>query len=1063
MIVSVPELNETIRFPDEMSEIDIRGAIETLISKQKESERAIGEEALRDIEPLPEADVSPYAVQEAGKQVLGTAETAMSLSSQMMLWPFSKAYGLMALPFGAEAAKMAESEIMSKGYVPYTQEGRGAVDLVGRGIQAYLTPTEMATEEVEKLSPELAWLTQLGGELGQFAMLGLGVEGGKVVKAELKARGEIKKARKDGIKIRNLIKERRANIDSGILDSEIFIRKYNQQHTPRELEAVPYIIQDIKDLKVLESIGKEDLIPIIENPSPELLKSTGEIQKYYEEAHEFLKEHWDEPGFVENYATQIWDIPKEKKGDVVNYFTKKNPFLKKRKIPSLEEGIEMGLTPKTTNITELLRVYDQYKVKTAYNMKFAEQLKEAVGEDGNPLMMRTDKAPGDWIEISHPALSRAMMVGKTKKMVPKTDTFRTISNVVEKIKTITRTIPEGGVVTGDVNGRIKALEKIMEESLEARGMTPGESSAYLGRLKSAYAGAEISEGRPIEHVSEEVRSTITSDVFSEIESKFPVDVPILQKVPVKVHPDIAKEVKILFEKPFSHEWITAYETVNAFTKKSMLTLSFFHHFALTESAFATGIGGKAAKMWMPWNIFEGIRTGNFEIFKNQPLARDAIESGGVTFGALEEVHRGKIQKTLEGIERATKDKPVIGRAAKAVRTANQLWDTALWDYYHNSLKLYAYEANVEAGLKGAKRTLGRDLTPNEIKDIKFEMGQFVNDSFGGQNWELSEMFASPKMRQILHWGFLAPDWTISTLRQATAPVRGKHLLTTEKIAKTVMSKRGALFWAKAAMYFNIIAQSANYYNTKKYKGEGRFTWENAPGHELNIYAGQNEDGTERYIRLGKQFREVMEWGIDPIKKLGSKASPNLREGIRQFAKHDPGSGYPTPWATKDFWDVEALKERGLSVLEMPIPFSLRPWIEDRPNMFMFSLPASKGMTNYKTVSLFKEAIKKEDKDKVEHIYFSALENNLDAQSLFKSAKASVKADMTFDDKKMAKEIWKELKFLMESDPKAAQDALQTYRERGIITENINKQMNRLLEKELSIKKQRELFGIEEKR
>ena len=56
--------------------------------------------------------------------------------------------------------------------------------------------------------------------------------------------------------------------------------------------------------------------------------------------------------------------------------------------------------------------------------------------------------------------------------------------------------------------------------------------------------------------------------------------------------------------------------------------------------------------------------------------------------------------------------------------------------------------------------------------------------------------------------------------------------------------------------------------------------------------GRNRDGTEKYMRMGKQFREVLEWGMNPIKKIGAKLSPGVREAIRQVTAHDPGSGYP---------------------------------------------------------------------------------------------------------------------------------------------------------------------------
>jgi len=126
---------------------------------------------------------------------------------------------------------------------------------------------------------------------------------------------------------------------------------------------------------------------------------------------------------------------------------------------------------------------------------------------------------------------------------------------------------------------------------------------------------------------------------------------------------------------------------------------------------------------------------------------------------------------------------------------------------------------------------------------------------------------------------------------------------------------------------------------------------------------------------------------------------------------------------------------------------------------MFTFPTSRGMTNYKAVKLFKEAIKDKNTQAVKRIYVSSLENNLDAQQLFKSASSAIKADITFDNKKMARELLTEFKSL---DPQAREDALQLYIKRGIITPEIFILMNKLEQKQKNIDFQRKLIGIGKK-
>ena len=766
-------------------------------------------------------------------------------------------------------------------------------------------------------------------------------------------------AEKTGLNAKDLVAERRANIDKGILDSEIFIKQFERELSPLELDAIPFIREGMKDPSVLRDIGRQDLIPLVENPSNKLKAAAKKAGKYYDDSFQFLKENWADVSFVEDYVTHVWDIPKGRRSEIVNSFATKNPFLKKRTIPTLEEGLKMGLKPKTTNIAELLRIYDQYKVKTAFNHRFANDLKGLKGEDGNPLIMRGDKAPVDWVEVNHTALNRAMAVGKIGK------------------------------------------EGIM-----------------------------------------------------------------LQKVPVKVHPDIAKEIKIVFDKPFSHGAITAMETVNAFTKKTMLSASFFHHWALTEAAFSSGIGKKALSMWNPWKIAKSLKNKDYAIFKEQTLAKDAIDHG-VTFGALEDIQRGVIHNALKNAERFG-ERVNLPTAPKMIRKANDLWDAGLWDYYHNSLKMWAYEQNVFDALKSAEKDIGRPPTPTEITAIKREMGKFTNDSFGGQNWDLNAVTGNPKVRQMMHWVLLAPDWTISVAKQAMAPARGAYKSRqgykkaptvegqlAEKMAGKALTKQGATFWARAALYYELITQSVNYYNTQKEYGEGRFTWDNPPGKKFDVFWGRNEDGTERYVRTGKQFREPLEWIEDPLEKLGAKFSPVLQEAWRQKSGTSPG-GYPTAWKDLDFWSKKGAVERAKSIAEMPLPFSLRPYVEDRPKNFMFAFPSSKGMTPYRAVDEFKKALNNEDVNRVRETMIHALRNNLDGLRHLQTAQSSIKSDITFDYKDIARDILAELNRV---EPEDREAVIDTYTKQGVLIPEVATQLGLLIQSAEGIAKQQKAFGV----
>ena len=150
------------------------------------------------------------------------------------------------------------------------------------------------------------------------------------------------------------------------------------------------------------------------------------------------------------------------------------------------------------------------------------------------------------------------------------------------------------------------------------------------------------------------------------------------------------------------------ESVNAFTKKSMLTASLFHHWALTEAAFSTGIGRKALSLWNPKRIVEELRKGNHEIFRQMDLSKDSIDHG-VTYGALSDIQRSQVENFLKSVEFDTRNTPGLKHLTKGMRSANEIWDTALWDYYHNTLKLMGYEQNKISMIKARRKDITKEV------------------------------------------------------------------------------------------------------------------------------------------------------------------------------------------------------------------------------------------------------------------------------------------------------------------------------------------------------------------
>lgn len=759
------------------------------------------------------------------------------------------------------------------------------------------------------------------------------------------------KASNEGFDIKDLLLDRQSSIKNALIDSEIYIQTLERLHSPDKLEALPFIVQKLADPALVNILVERGIISQqtgghIMRPGKELLNTAENIRKYLNKSHEFLREHHNDVGYKENYIPQLWDIPKKSTGKIGGWFTTNNPHLKKSTIPSLIEGIKAGLKPKTVNIAEILRTYDAYKIRTAYNAKFAKSLSRILAEDGKPMIRRAIDAPEGWKILDHHSLNRA-------------------------------------VYTKAVDGK-----------------------------------------------------------------------PLLIKQPVKVHPEIYADLKNIFDSKMDFRGVATYEAINSVVKKSMLSLSLFHHLALTEAALASGIGREAFKMWNPKRIIRELGKGNYSYMENLPLLKDAIKHG-LTVDPLPDYHVKKIDGYMRGVEAKLKGRGKLGEAGRKVvggaRKANALWDRALWDYYHTTLKVKAYEAQVGREMKRLAAKEGRAPTLEEIRTIKKEIAEFVNDSFGGQNWELQGVLGNPKIQQMMQWAFLAPDWMISTIKQGLAPARGMKRTG----GKKHLARTGAKFWAKAILYYNLVAQSANYENTRRKYGEGRFTWQNPEGHYLDIFMGHNPDGTERYMRLGKQLRELPEWILESRKKFFGKLSPVLNETLTQIFEYDLGSMYPTELSELE--GVKKIGERLKRIAEVPLPFSIKPYIENRPGSWLWSIPTSKGMTRYGAIKQMERALRKGDLMHLKTLYVQALQNGLNAEKSVQLAQAKVTSKINYDNRTLAREIFNEM---MELPPEKRGDLIRYYVRKGILTPAVQEEFGKEIMNQLDIKEQQQVLGIQ---
>lgn len=705
-------------------------------------------------------------------------------------------------------------------------------------------------------------------------------------------------------KVRELIQNRRANIDTSKYEALQKIDKFSSQiddiaHelnlNPKGLREVLPFIRENTDLPI-QNFDRPDLVKIFNG----LNQDQKEVLRMVAQNHfDDMETYWNDLARVKNakssmspdeYITHIWDMGENEKAALKNYYSKlktKSQFEKARKIPSYKEGIENGLDipmekgqelhidlkPKTLDYAEIQKIHSHQLIDATENAKFMKELKQ--------------------IQKANPSYA-------------------------------------------------KELEEIARPVLEATN-EPEAAKGLAGKL--------------------------------------------LQKAG------------------------NAYDTVNNFAKGCKFLFNGMHAVALTESAAAHEgiVPFKTFKTLgnLP-KIIDGIKNNNFEVFKNSPAVKQAIQDG-VQFGAISDINIGEFNTFIDGVSNLV-DKVTLGagkivtKPMKAYIDANNKF---LWNYLHNTYKLHAYQTLIDRVSKKGKITLS--------DNVRKEIGQLVNDTFGGQNWDA--LGIKPNTMKTARRLLLSPDWNMSaTVRQSLAifsSEAGQKFLnkfansskfgaaTRELSRKLGLSSftndiegagvRGEqarryfmTFLIQTAIYSNLINACNRaidkHKNPEKYENginyssysNNRFTEKDGAGKKVvdtlfpRPYIGNDTNGRELYARTGKQALEVPEIVEDmpnsAIRKAASKTAPLIN-----------------PVATKisdeltDNWNKSSIGERYKDAFT---PFTVSSSKNGfHPANLFYS--TSKGLNAYKAREYLKECILKGDTEAIEKFKPKMKANKID--------------------------------------------------------------------------------------
>ena len=750
---------------------------------------------------------------------------------------------------------------------------------------------------------------------------------------------------------------------------------------------VPIDGTDILSKHVLPLV-KQQIVPVgidYKNLSPEMKAAIDSIRDWYNYTYDWLKDNHtlkEDAGYNVDYVNHIWD--KEKSDEkayamyVENRQRTKSPNEKPRTISTLMEGIGLGLVPKTTDITKMMAYYSRSNIEAWANKTMLQELSGL--------------------------------------------------NVIERNE-------DGEIVSSD----------------------PLLSSTPPFNLEQ-YKYFEIPGVGPVW-------------VYNVSPKQIKVKNPITGKERVLYSEASAGDrFGVVFETYQSSPFWKAFDTAASSAKKLELGFSGFHAGALTEVYMVQNMAEfgpkKAMANFMKYIFVDTMKNHQLPCFSNPEDFQEAA-SHLVKFGATNDYAAADVQNMFDNLrdfaqklQKKLEERGNIGTAAGAatipfeiatqmVSMLNKGMDVALWDFIHDGLKLASYRMRADRTKERAKKY---GWTDEQLSKALDEDGQFVNDMFGGQHWDI--LGVSQRTFKIAGRALLSPDWNVSTTRhfmamtgfgsvwnEATfedfknyynhvwAAARGKGPIPPEyfgrkqrQISALICYFIGFLFYEAFANAHNAAFRAMDEEKERKKAEEIRKTnpsyrspyelaypdgmkWYdylmrgNSLGQQSKIFMGRYADGTEMYIRHGKQFREVPEYLFNHkgelefpgpmVQRMIGKANPMVRMTLDDI-------NYLSDFQASHA-DQEIQRKYGKTIGLLYkdalywAPFLIPSQENKEFKAVDFFFPSSKGFSPWKAQSYFKDFILSGDMEGVVMTYQSCQRNGIDAEAQIKAAIGSVKA------------------------------------------------------------------------
>ena len=747
---------------------------------------------------------------------------------------------------------------------------------------------------------------------------------------------------------------------------------------------VPIDGSDILSEHVLPLV-KQQIVPEgidYKNLSPEMKAAIDSIRDWYNYTYDWLKDNRtlrEDTGYNADYVNHIWDKEKSDKQAYALYVENrqrtKSPNEKPRTISTLMEGISVGLVPKTTDITKMMAYYSRSNIEAWANKTMLQEVSGL--------------------------------------------------NVIERNE-------DGEIVSSD----------------------PLLSSTPPFNLEQ-YQYFEIPGVGPVW-------------VYNVSPKQVKVKNPITGKEKVLYSEASAGDrFGVVFETYQSSPFWKAFDTLASSAKKLELGFSGFHAGALTEVYMVQNMvefgPKKAMANFMKYIFADTAKNHELPCFANpqdfQEAASHLVKFGATNDYAAADVQnmfdnmRDAMMKVQEKLKNGNGISGTVALATMPLKVATQMlslinkgMDRALWDFLHDGLKLATYRMRADKTKERAKK---KGWTEEELSRALDEDGQFVNDMFGGQHWDV--LGASHRTLRYAGRVLLSPDWNASTTRHFLALTGygsiwneatfenfkhyykrlGHGILTPEDEGRRSRQISSLLCYGIGFMvFYEAIANGINAAframdeekerkkaeeirkTNPSYKsmyelayGDEGMKWYdylmrgNSLGQQSKIFMGRYADGTEMYIRHGKQFREVPEYLFNHkgelefpgpmVQRMIGKANPMVRMTLDNI-------NYLSDFQASHA-DQEIQRKYGKTIGLLFkdalywAPFLIPSQENKEFKAVDFFFPSSKGFSPWKAQSYFKDFILSGDMEGVVMTYQSCQRNGIDPEAQIKAAIGSVKA------------------------------------------------------------------------